>query len=307
MASHARTEFLSRISGYDRAAQLPSLRTTVLNPLRDPARLLRNGLMIVGFATLEDFVRTRTEELLATIRGRTAKFEDLPDGFRAATTESVVRAIPSMLPIWKRSGTVLDEIQNIGRSLASTDGTPYHLSSLGLYAFRNVSAEDVSSALKTFGVPNGWTQIDSLAGRCGLPALALSSAYRNYHDHRNSSAHQATFNMSQADLQGFTMQAIAIALAYDALLSRAARLLAAGVMTASSGLTIGATDIAVRFMDQAVGAWQEVPEGSPPVATAPRLTDVKSAARARARASRELLVVRPTTRLQIRWETTDAG
>ena len=307
MASKARSDFLQRIRAFDTASQQPHLISTGPNPSADPARLLRNGLMIVGFAALEDFIRSRTGEVLAQIRGQTTPFGDLPDAMRSASTDAVVRSFASMLPIWRRAGTSLDEIQSIGASLASTKRQPYRLSPLGLFALRNVSKEDIADGLKAFGVTNVWPSINSIAARAALPGLALSDEYDAAHNRRNEAAHDGQANVLQGDLQGFAMPAIAIALGYDALISRAARLLSDGTMTKTSLVTINSVDIRLRTIDRLANGWEEVQEGGPAVASGNRLSVLRSSARQRALVSRDLMVIRPATRIAVEWETTDLG
>jgi len=263
--------------------------------------------MIVGFAALEDFIRSRTGEVLAQIRGQTTPFGDLPDAMRSASTDAVVRSFASMLPIWRRAGTSLDEIQSIGASLASTKRQPYRLSPLGLFALRNVSKEDIADGLKAFGVTNVWPSINSIAARAALPGLALSDEYDAAHNRRNEAAHDGQANVLQGDLQGFAMPAIAIALGYDALISRAARLLSDGTMTKTSLVTINSVDIRLRTIDRLANGWEEVQEGGPAVASGNRLSVLRSSARQRALVSRDLMVIRPATRIAVEWETTDLG
>jgi len=306
VASKARSEFLQRIRAFDAAAQQQQLASAGPNPVRDPARLIRNGLMIVGFATLEDFVRSRTGEVLAQIRGQATPFTDLPEGFQSATTENVVRHFPSMMPFWKRGGILLDQIQQTASSLASTKKQRYTLSALGLFGLGNVSREDLSDGLKSFGVPNSWAAINTVASRAGLPGLALQDEYGAAHGRRNDAAHQATANILQGDLQAFTMSAIAIAFGYDGLLSRAARRLSDGTMTKTSGAPVAAADLSLRFIDRVGLGWQESRESGPVVA-AGGLSTLKVSARARAFASRDVIVVRPAKRVNVHWETTDLG
>ena len=263
--------------------------------------------MIVGFAALEDFIRSRTREVLAQIRGQTTPFGDLPDGLQFATTDAVVRGFASMLPIWKRTGTALDEIQSIGASLASTRRRPYTLSSLGLFALRNVSRDDIVDELKAFGVTNVWPSIDGIAARAALPGLALNEEYELAHNRRNDAAHNGKANVLQGDLQGFAMPAIAIALGYDALISRAARLLSDGTMTKASQVTISSVDIVLRTIDRLPNGWHEAREGGPVIASGSRLPSLRASARQRALPSRDLIVIRPATRIEVAWETTDLG
>ncbi len=310
MASKARAEFISRLAAYYAAANLGALASISPNPLKDPGRLLRNGLMIVGFAALEDFLRSRAAELLSRIRGRTTRFEDLPVSLQEVTTEAAIRAAPFALVGWRRAGTSLVSIQELGRALASTVGQPYRLAGLGLYGQRsNVGDEDVAAVLKAFGVVDGWTKINAIARRAGLPGLALKEDFKSIHLRRNAAAHQADAAVPQTELFDLVLPALAIALAYDALLSRATRLLIDGTMTKTPAVTVTDADVMLRFVDPGVTGWDErVESSSAVVAHHSRLAMLRRAARQRAvAAGYEVLVVRHRSKADLVWETTDAG
>jgi len=67
--SKARTTFLEHIIAYKGAteADLIVSRAPVEVLHNAQAQLLRNGLAVVGYAILEDFIRTRTAEILSRI------------------------------------------------------------------------------------------------------------------------------------------------------------------------------------------------------------------------------------------------
>jgi hypothetical protein len=307
MPSRARSDFLNRIGAFANATQLPALISTSPNPLKDPARLLRNGLMIVGFAALEDFIRSRTAEVVSRVRGTITAFADLPKPFSDAVTKDVITAMPTALKQWERDSVALDMIQSTARALASTRRQPYSVASLGFYGDRsNIGLSDISDALKGFAIAGGWTNINDLARRCGLPGLSLETDYRNALEARNRAAHNPSANTAQGDLQGYVLPYLAIGLAYDALVSRSARLLEDGSMTRASG-TITHSSIPIRFVDQVAAGWIEVPEGQPPVATGSSLSQVRTGARTRAAPNHDFVVIRRRALGQIAWESTDAG
>jgi hypothetical protein len=309
MPSKARADFISRLDAYDAAAKLSALASTSPNPLKDPGRLLRNGLMIVGFAALEDFLRTRSAELVGRIRGQKTRFEDLPPSFQEVTTEGAIKAAPTALR-WTRAGLSLVSIQEFGRALASTMRQPYRLTGLGLYGHRpNVGHDDVSAALKSFGVGGGWTAINAMARRAGLPGLALHEDFQRIHERRNAAAHQADAAILQTELFDLVLPALAIAFAYDALLSRATRMLTDGTMTKASLVTVTEANVVLRFLDRGVAGWEEREEPSPAmIAQNTRLAPLRQAARLRAiAAGYQVLLVRPRSRTGLVWETTDAG
>ena len=131
----ARHDFISRLRALQRAVGVPS---TINLPAfekaqNEAARMLRNGLAIVAFSTIEDFLRARSEELLATLTGAPLPFDDLPNDLRQATTEGVVAGLLFQVRLMRRNAEdPVSLIQRTGRALSSTASSAYELSPLGI-------------------------------------------------------------------------------------------------------------------------------------------------------------------------------
>src|SRR5215211_6609576 len=90
----SREQFVGRLYAYRQAVRSEVLvsraPTETEHNLR--ARVLRNGLAVVGYALLEDFLRSRTVEVVARIGDGHTSFQDLPKGIKFAATEGVFNA-----------------------------------------------------------------------------------------------------------------------------------------------------------------------------------------------------------------------
>ena len=82
--------------------------------------MLRSGLMIAAFTTVEDFIRVRTGELVACVSRTVVRFENLPDELkRAATTESMRASYEQARLMKKRGEDPLAMIQKAAGEIAS--------------------------------------------------------------------------------------------------------------------------------------------------------------------------------------------
>jgi hypothetical protein len=161
-------------------------------------------------------------------------------------------------------------IQQAATEIASTGAGPLLINRYGLgYSGSNLGTEDVSGILGCLQVADVWSEIDSIAGRCGATSLSLREAYVNGHKLRNAAAHDPVANIQPSDLQAFCNQAFSVALGFDILGSRAARLLRLGDSLVLSGRVKLSDAIRIRFLRERAKGYAEIREGA---AKAARIT-----------------------------------
>ena len=154
-------------------------------------------------------------------------------------------------------------IQQAAREIASTGRGPLVISKYGLgYGGSNLAPDDVSGILAGLQVADAWREIDNVAARCGAASLSLKEAYLNGHNLRNAAAHDPGANIQPSDLQAFCNQAFSIALGFDILGSRAARLLRLGDSRVLAGRIRMAGVIILRFLQERTSGYAEIREGA---------------------------------------------
>lgn len=251
MPSPARQSFLDRLEAFARAVHEPSVRHTgpVSSP-NDPARLLRNGLAVTGFNLLEDFVRLRTIELLNHVSRSALNFSQLPEKLQRAATENVVSALPLQIRLARQSGgypAVRSLIGATGEELASTRRHPYQLSPLSFaHGTSNVDPDQVAEICRGLGVAEGWPSIRDSTASIGISLPNPASSYRDASLRRHAAAHVAAHDTPQGDLKAYVPEALAIACAFDMLVSRAAFHLRTSDL---AGLPVPSSSVGVTFVD----------------------------------------------------------
>ena len=290
----AKSLFLERIHSLQRSSQIYSVTNKDLtdHAHNSVARMLRNGLAIVGFAALEDFIKLRTSEVLSEIGRTGVLFRDLPEKLRVAVTAAAVDAFSYQLSIRPKTDRI-SYIQEHAQKVASTSNTAYELTPHAFgYSQANINAETVSDILKSFKVNDAWGQMSQISSRLGLTALPLEETFKSAALRRHRAAHVAHADTPQGDLAQFVREAFAIAIGFDALLSKAlSKLVQHDRAYLSQAGLVSAVDIKVRNIRNERGVWKEFVEGrSKAVKTDQDANALCVLARARAIASTNLLV-----------------
>jgi hypothetical protein len=315
MGSVAQEGFIRRIRALETAVSssptLSLLRHRPSDPAGDEiARLFRNGLAVSSFVILEDFLRTRTCELLGCVSRSTLGFSELPAALQALCTSEVTAALRFQVDLRKRNGEdVTSLIRETGRALGSISKKRYELSDLAFGRSRsNIGHGEIKEVMRAFNIPDGWGNITAFARRMGFAPLSLIEDFKGAASRRHRGAHTAGSEAALGDLQGFSAQAIGIAAAYDALMSRASyRLVIGDKKFASEKASLTHDMISIRFIESD-GTWfREVGEGNTRATKRSRsLPPVLISARAHARSTGEIIVLR-RNELPHSWESTDLG
>ncbi|XUL89189.1 hypothetical protein ACQ86D_23210 [Streptomyces galilaeus] len=310
MSLSSRESFLRRINTIEQAAGDAFLIDRVLTDAshNNRARLLRNGLMVVAFTSLEDFIRARTGDLLDAVSRTVVHFSDLPEIMKNAATMGAMKAVRVRAEMAKNAGQdPISLLQEAGQHVASTAAGALQLSRYSLgYSGSNVSSNEVAQILTAFHAMDAWNEITLIAGRCGAGSMPLKAAYDQAMQLRHAAAHNADANTQPRDLQTFCSQAISIALGFDVVASRAARLLKEGdpeILVKKVRVSDG---LVIRFLDRETKGCVERKEGT---ARAIKITKdpdeaLKRAVR-NAQKAFEPVVSRDARGLPISWIATD--
>lgn len=312
MAS-TRDVFLARLSALERVIPNALVQNDVFREVEhnESARLLRNGLMVVGVAALEDFIKGRTQELLRYLSSAGLSFSDLPQRMQQAATVSVFKSASGHLSrVWASLGDdIVGNIQAVALDVASTTAPNFTLSQFAFgFSNSNLTPDIVNDILKSFGLKNAWSQISRVAHRVGLASLSHEEAFRQALRNRHAAAHQAAAQTEPTDLIAFVQHAKGIAIGFDTIISRAGRLIAERdpSLLALDGLV--ERGVQIRFLNEAAdGIWRDVPEGKRPYRKASTRASLERDSLARVRRVKGVLVIRDASDVPTTWFTTDVS
>ena len=264
--SLARHNFIKRIRtlytsiNQTDAVQSKELHETEHNEI---ARMLRNGLAVVGFASLEDFIKQRSSEILDSIGMAGLSFGHLPEKVQIATTYGAISALNYQLNL-RDNNEKIDFVQEHALKISSTMSSGYELTSLAFgYGQANLNSESIKTILTNFHISNPWGQITEIASSLGLAALPLNESFTNAALRRHKAAHVANADTPQGDISQFVNEAISIAIGFDFLLSKALDKLKTHDLSYLDGSgKLSASDIIFRLIKHADGKWKEFIKGS---------------------------------------------
>lgn len=302
----AKLDFIQRIRSLDTTIRADAVTNRSLSDTahNSMAKLLRNGLAVVGFAALEDFIKKRSAEAMSEVGRISIPFSLLPEKLRNAATYEVLSALNYQLTLLEKEDRA-PYVQQQAAKIASTATASYELSDHTFgYAHANVSDEVVGSILKSFNVEDPWRQMSTIASNSGLTGLPLVESYRNATRRRHKAAHVASSDIPQNDIAQFVNESFAIAIGFDALLSKSIQKYRENDTSHISCTTkVKAQDIKLRVMKYTDRLWKEFVEGNSRAYR--RSTDLESfriQVKARAVSKKQLYIEFDSNGLVSGWE-----
>ena len=174
----AKSDLLTRLSSFERAIVEPALINKSPSEVEhnSTARILRNGLAVVGFALFADFLRERIAETIQCINGTSVAFASLPDTVRKSATVDAIAGVFQFLRSRRLDPNDAQSlVQSVSQDISSTMSTAFAISPFGISSTSsNINSEDISDVLRTICIEGGWASIGAIASRAGFGGLALS-------------------------------------------------------------------------------------------------------------------------------------
>lgn len=136
----------------EEAAQMPSLTTAQLSNNRSAAHLRLNGLSVVAFSTLEDFIRRRTYEVIRWIGEQNVPFAALPENLQSTILIGTLKGLNFSLDRAEKDDRALI-VQLEGLLLGQTGENGKFLPSEYFFgrSTSNISAGSVKDLLQAVG------------------------------------------------------------------------------------------------------------------------------------------------------------
>jgi hypothetical protein len=305
----AKDQLLLDIDAFSVAASSPALLvgSTSATDANEAARLTRNGLAVVGLAIFERYVRDRSSELLSALSGQLS-LSMLPKPLQDAVTRDIWGLTAGLVKTMDRGGEdPLPLIHRTSQAIASTATSPANLAEISLlWMGSNMSKSHLADVLRRLGAKDGWQEMTALSLRAGFPASDMCVVMKSLLDDRHRAAHRADADISLIALRTVPRNTLALAMAFDSIASRAARLCReqnALYLRANSPL---ASAIPLAFLDDAGGGtFEEHLEGASKIYVHRDLISARTAAIKRAARPRAVVVQRDRNHIPCWWHSTD--
>jgi len=266
MAS-AKENFISRIATFnsiihpvltdDISLNSKALTETLHN---EKVRMLRNGMSIIGFTILEDFIKRRIGEILKIIGTTGCNFNSLPEKLKEDVTFYALKGINSRAETLKRnSEDFITFIQNETGFISSTKNSVYELSEYSIgWDKSNLNSKDISDILGTLNVDGGWTSVQRLSSIINCSILNPDQVFKNFAMNRHKSAHNSDADSLLTDLVSFIDQSKIIAFCFDSLICKSLSYIRLNnVNFLNLSLKTIPQDIKIRYLNEVAGKWKE--------------------------------------------------
>jgi hypothetical protein len=266
MAS-AKINFITRVDTFSNIIHpnLPndiSLTSRALTEVlhNEKVRMLRNGMAIIGFTILEDFIKRRVGEVLKAIGLTGCNFNSLPEKLKEVVTFYALKGINSRAETLKRnSEDFITFIQNETGFISSTKSSVYELSEYSIgWDKSNLNSADIKEILGTLNVDGGWTSIQQLSSIINCSILNPDQAFKNFAMNRHKAAHNTDADSLLTDLENFINQSKIIAFCFDSLIDKSLSYIRLN-NTNFLNLTLKTRprDIKIRYLLEQNGQWKE--------------------------------------------------
>jgi hypothetical protein len=263
----AKNFFIERISTFSSIIYPENIDDIKLNSKaltetlhNEKVRMLRNGMSIIGFTILEDFIKRRTGEVLKEISSISCAFNALPEKLKEAVTFYALKGISSRAELLKRnSEDYITFIQNETEFVSSTKKSVYEFSEFSMgWDKSNLNSTDISEFLKTFNVDGGWNSIQTLSSNINCSILNPSQIFSNFANNRHKSAHNSNADSLLTDLESFIIQSKIIAFCFDSLLNKSFSYIRDNNANFLNGtIKTIPQDVKIRYIIETNGKWKE--------------------------------------------------
>lgn len=264
----------------------------------EKARMLRNGLAIIEFNIIEDFIKRRIGEAFKYLGTCGIAFNDLPKTIIEASLYKALKGILQRAENLKRTtGDYITFIQTEAKFLASTLDTSFELSEYTLgWDKSNLSTEDLKDIFKIFQIQGGWSSVQEISSILNITLIQPSDIFRNAAQRRHKAAHNPNSDAPINDLTDFVLQGKIIALAFDALISKSLKHILDNDNNFLQGnLKTIPTQLKFRFLKNVNGMWKEyVGNSNRAYRTNTDFNILLNDSKIRAQNRNEILVIKPS-------------
>jgi hypothetical protein len=242
-----------------RLADLPLLtdKFPANHPENLSARILRQGLAISAFASLEKYLEARVEKLVQELAASTLS-STISDQLRRFVSVDAVLGLANQLNFQGKS-TQQAFVDSHLPTLAKYAEVPATYTAWGFSPKgSNVNESDVSVVLSAFCIEKPWNRMAGVAAAVGDRQVDLKTTFTNLARTRNKSAHNPAANIPTADLKSHLENTILIGVCFDFLATTITRCLRSTSDFTKLKAALANDALSYRFVDEEItGTWVE--------------------------------------------------
>lgn len=214
------------------------------------ARILRLGIAINSFSSLEAYIRSRFEEAVDKLTSMALPYTQMPNDLREFL---MVKSLEGLITKSGRVKPLSAKLALIEGAISTVAKFNHPTPSYSAYGFSpkgsNVESGDISAALKAFTIKEPWDKVKQLTGLFGTVQVDLATEYAKLSAYRHRAAHEAASNIPTSDLQNHIRNSMITGICADMLLTQSLIKLAAANSLVDASRDLDINTIKIRFVD----------------------------------------------------------
>lgn len=229
-----------------------------------------NGLHVVAFAALEDFIRRRAHEVISWLGVEGVRLDNFPRRLQMLILQGTIEGINFSLSRTDKDDRItLLQLQGLLLSNSGEDDQPFVPSEYFFgRAASNISRDDVRELLEAFGLGERLACLNEVTALLEMPLLeSIESVFARLAKNRHRAAHGFGLDYKLSDFRSDMANALPLfAFAFDTSISQCAQALQKTVVTDKAVFEkFSAATSIVRIVefDREQSCWHEYRLGKP--------------------------------------------
>ena len=222
------------------------------------ASILRHGLVVCSFSSLESYLNERIEDVCQTFANVGFPYTSFSENLQKFLVVEGIIGLANAINFRPKPDRLAFADRNLRRISTFDSQNPIYTSFGFSPRGSNVGAGDITNAIVAFGISEPWRTLSRFASTFGGGTPNLQIDFENMSRARNSSAHDPSTNVPTADVQSHLLSAINVAVSFDAMIGRISAALATSTTFAAYAATVQTAQPRIRFVDERLdGNWDE--------------------------------------------------
>lgn len=183
----------------------------------DRARILRNGLVISAYSTLEAYLSHRIDEVVSTLGSGTLRYTGFHEKTREMLTKKALEGLLTKARLSDASSR-LTVVESGLDTISKYKSEPPTFTSFGFSPTgSNITEADVKTFLKDLQIVDPWDKLTSICDQISTRPLSLEDDVKNFKQARHNAAHNSFSNIPINDLINYVRTALVFGAAFDIL------------------------------------------------------------------------------------------
>lgn len=224
----------------------------------DRARILRHGLVVSAFSSLEKYFESRVSALFDALALKNLRYETLGSALQRILVADAVVGLATRSGFLEWPDRQVYVENELVRLAAYNVQSPTY-SSLGFSPRgSNVNEGDISVVLKALELSEPWKQMSAAASLVGSTRIDLRNDFIQLSKSRHRSAHSPQSNVATNDLRSHIENSILLAVVFDFISTKVVKSLTISSSYSAYKVKLSNINLDMRFVDlEPSGKWVE--------------------------------------------------